>query len=77
MAHDRADGGEFPMTHEFLAMMLGVRRGGVTIAAGMLQKAGFIRYDRGQIAVTDRDGLEAAACDCYGTVRREFERLLS
>jgi CRP-like cAMP-binding protein len=77
MAHDRADGGEFPMTHEFLSMMLGVRRGGVTIAAGMLQKAGLIRYDRGQVAITDRDGLEAAACDCYGTVRREFERLLS
>ena len=58
-------------------MMLGVRRGGVTIAAGMLQKAGLIRYDRGQVAVIDRDGLEAVACDCYGTARREFERLLS
>ena len=76
-AHDRADGGEFPMTHEFLAMMLGVRRGGVTIAAGVLQKAGLIRYDSGRVAVTDRNGLEAAACGCYGTVRREFERLLA
>jgi CRP-like cAMP-binding protein len=76
MAHDRADGGKFPITHEFLAMMLGVRRGGVTIAAGMLQKASLIRYDRGHLTVTDRPGLEAVACDCYGTVRREYEHLI-
>lgn len=76
MAHDRAEGDEFPMTHEFLSMMLGVRRAGVTVAAGVLQRAGYIHYDRGRMAVTDRPGLEAAACECHGTVRREFERLL-
>jgi CRP-like cAMP-binding protein len=76
MAHDRANGEEFAMTHEFLSMMLGVQRAGVTIAAGQLQKAGFIRYERGRIEVTDRPGLESAACDCYGMVRRAQDRLL-
>jgi CRP-like cAMP-binding protein len=76
MGHDRSDGDEFPMTHEFLAMMLGVRRAGVTVAAGMLQKAGLIRYERGRMAVTDRPGLEAAACECHENVGREFRRLL-
>ena len=76
MAHDRAEGDNFPMTHEFLGMMLGVRRAGVTVAAGVLQRAGFIRYDRGRIEVTDRAGLEAATCECYGVVRRAYERLL-
>ncbi len=76
MAHDRAGGDGFPMTHEFLAMMLGVRRAGITVAAGQLSKAGFIRYERGRVDVTDRPGLEAAACGCHGSVRREQERLL-
>jgi CRP-like cAMP-binding protein len=77
MAHDRTTGNnEFPMTHEFLAMMLGVRRAGVTVAAGQLQEAGFIHYDRGCIEVTDRSGLESAACDCYGIVRRAYDALL-
>jgi len=76
MAHDRSEGDEFPMTHEFLSLMLGVRRAGVTVAAGALQKAGLIRYGNGRMAIADRPGLEAAACDCHGTVRREFERLL-
>ena len=75
-AHDRADDDEFPMTHEFMAMMLGVRRPGVSLAAGVLQKAGLIRYVRGRMEITDRLGLEAASCECYHTVRREFERLL-
>ena len=57
-------------------MMLGVRRAGVTVAAGALQKAGFIRYERGRIEVTDRPGLESAACECYGVVRQSFDRLL-
>ncbi len=76
IAHDRADGDEFPMTHEFISMMLAVRRPGVSLAAGVLQKAGLIRYARGRMEVTDRPGLEAASCECYHTVRREFGRLL-
>ena len=64
------------MTHEFISMMLGVRRPGVSLAAGVLQKAGLIHYVRGRMAVTDRPGLEAAGCECYHTVRREFGRLL-
>lgn len=75
-AHDRAGADEFAMTHQFLSLMLGVRRPGVTIAAGMLQKAGLIRYARGRMAVVDRPGLEAASCKCYHTVRHEFARLL-
>jgi CRP-like cAMP-binding protein len=76
MAHDRAEGDDFPMTHEFLSMMLGVRRAGVTVSAGTLQKAGFIHYERGRIAVTDRPGLESVACECYGIVRRASDRLV-
>ncbi|WP_241671271.1 Crp/Fnr family transcriptional regulator [Dankookia rubra] len=76
MAHDRVEGAEFPMTHEFLSMMLGVRRAGITVAAGQLQKAGFIHYERGCIEVTDRPGLESACCECYGVVRRTQDRLL-
>jgi CRP-like cAMP-binding protein len=76
MAHDRAKTDEFPMTHEFLSMMLGVRRAGITVAAGQLQKAGFIRYERGCIEVTDRPGLESASCECYGVVRRAYDDLL-
>ena len=76
IAHDRADGDEFPMTHEFLSMMLGVRRPSVSLAAALLQKAGLIRYARGRMEITDRPGLEAASCECYHTARREFARLL-
>ena len=76
IAHDRAGADEFPMTHEFMAMMLGVRRPGVSLAAGVLQKAGLIRYARGRMEITDRPGLEAASCECYHTVRHEFARLL-
>jgi CRP-like cAMP-binding protein len=75
-AHDRAGADEFPITHEFISMMLGVRRPGVSLAAGVLQKAGLIHYVRGRMAVTDRPGLEAASCECYHTARREFARLL-
>jgi CRP-like cAMP-binding protein len=76
MAHDRVEGDEFPMTHEFLSMMLGVRRAGVTVAAGTLQKAGLIRYAAGRMEITDRPGLEAASCECYGIARRAYDRLL-
>ncbi len=75
-AHDRAHGDEFPMTQEFLSIMLCVHRSGVTVAARLFQQAGLIRYSNGQITVTDRPGLEAAACECHGAVAREFQRLL-
>ena len=76
MAHDRAEGDTFPMTHEFLSMMLGVRRAGVSLAAGMLEKAGLIHYAAGRMEITDRSGLEAASCECYGIARRAQDRLL-
>jgi CRP-like cAMP-binding protein len=76
MAHDRSQVDEFPMTHEFLSMMLGVRRAGITVAAGQLQRAGFIHYERGCIEIADRPGLESVACECYGIVRRAQDRLL-
>jgi hypothetical protein len=76
MAHDRAEGDRFPMTQEFISMMLGVRRAGVSVAAAILQKAGVIGYRHGCITVLDRPGLEGSACECYGMVRQQFERLL-
>lgn len=77
MTHDRVgDVESFSLKHEFLALMLGVRRAGVTTAAGALQDRGVIRYRRGIICVTDRAGLEVAACECYGLARANFDRLL-
>ena len=76
MSHDRVGTDEFPLTHEFLAQMLGVRRPTVTAAAGILQKAGLISYHRGWVTVLDRKGLEAASCECYEVVAKELDRLL-
>ena len=73
---DRLPSNELTMTQELIANLLGVRREGVTEAAGKLQKAGLIRYNRGRIKVMDRPGLEARSCECYGVVKREFDRLL-
>ena len=73
--HDRVDGDSFPLTHEFLAQMLGVTRPSVTIAAGILQKAGLIHYVRGVVDILDRPRLERAACECYAIITREFRRL--
>jgi CRP-like cAMP-binding protein len=75
MTHDRVDSDTFPITHDFLASMLGVRRPSVTLAAGMLQKAGFISYSRGRMTILDRAGLEASACECYAIVRKEFDAM--
>jgi CRP-like cAMP-binding protein len=74
---DRLPSNELVMTQELVASMLGVRREGITESAGNLQRAGFIRYRRGHIAVIERSGLEAAACECYAVVRKELARLLS
>ncbi|MEO8145738.1 MAG: Crp/Fnr family transcriptional regulator [Betaproteobacteria bacterium] len=74
---DRCPGRELVMTQELVASMLGVRREGITEAAGRLQQAGLIRYRRGHIAVIERPGLETRACECYGVVRKEMKRLLS
>ncbi|GBG15838.1 Crp/Fnr family transcriptional regulator [Novimethylophilus kurashikiensis] len=73
---DRLSSNEMIMTQEFIANMLGVRREGITEAAGHLQSAGLIQYCRGRIRVIDRLGLEARACECYDVVKREFDRLL-
>ena len=74
MTHDRVGRADFPLTHEILATMLGVRRAGVSIAAAALQEMGSIRYRRGRFSVVDRDSLEVAACECYGAINKAFER---
>ncbi len=74
---DRLSSNELIMTQELIANMLGVRREGVTEAAGHLQAAGLIHYSRGKIIVRDRAKLEARACECYGAVKRESDRLLA
>ncbi len=76
LTHDRVGVDEFPMTHEFLAQMLGVRRASVTVTAGILQRAGFVEFRRGRVTVVDRDGLEGSACECYGVTREVYDRLL-
>jgi len=74
---DRLSGDELIMTQELVASMLGVRREGITEAAGNLQRAGLISYRRGHIAVLDRKGLEKNSCECYAVVKKEIDRLLS
>jgi CRP-like cAMP-binding protein len=75
MTHDRVRRPEFHLSHEFLAMMLGSTRPTVTAVAVTLQKAGLIKYIHGRITIVDRDGLEAASCECYATVKGHFDRL--
>lgn len=74
MAHDRVGTERMPMTHEFLASMLGVRRAGVTTAAGELQRSGLISYRQGEITIRDREGLETLACECYAVDHAQLIR---
>ncbi|HSB96613.1 MAG TPA: Crp/Fnr family transcriptional regulator [Spongiibacteraceae bacterium] len=77
ITQDRAHSHQFHLTHEFLAYMLGVRRAGVSTAAGLLQQQKLIRYRRGDITILDRHGLEAVACSCYATVKKLYEETLN
>ena len=79
MCRDRMESDELPLTQEFISNMLGTRRSGVSIAAGLLQKRGLIRYSRGHISILDRQGLEEFSCGCYRAVKGEIrkERLLA
>jgi CRP-like cAMP-binding protein len=77
VAHDNALSDEFPVTHEFLAMMLGYQRAGVSIVMGSLGKAGLIKHKRGKVIIVNRPGLEAAACDCYREMRAELDEFLT
>jgi CRP-like cAMP-binding protein len=76
MAHDRAGEDEFLLTHEFLAELLGVRRQTVSIIAGTLQRAGLVTYRRGVLRVLDREGLEAASCECYEAMKHLYDRIM-
>jgi len=73
MCHDGAGADEFPLTHEFLSVMLGVRRATVTVTAASLQSAGIISYRHGRVKVRERAALEDSACECYQVIRRAFE----
>jgi len=73
MSQDRIESDNLPLTQEFLAQMLGSRRASVTVAAGILQKAGLISYTRGSVKILNRKKLEGAACDCYGIVQRQLK----
>jgi CRP-like cAMP-binding protein len=77
MSRDRCVCDELPLTQEFLSLMLGVRRAGVTEAALTLQTEGYINYTRGHITIIDREGLESASCGCYEIIKAEFDRLLA
>jgi CRP-like cAMP-binding protein len=75
MIHNRVDGDDFLLTQDFISMMLGVQRTGVTEAAGSLQKKGIITYSRGKITILDHQKLEETSCECYWIVREEYDRL--
>ena len=77
MCEDRANSKELRLTHEFMAMMLGARRAGVTEAASALKSRGLIGYKRGHLTILDRPGLESVSCECYPMVKKEFARLIS
>jgi CRP-like cAMP-binding protein len=75
MSHDRIGADEFIITQEFLAQMLGSRRATVTLSAGLLQKAGLIRYHRGHVEIIDRPGLENVSCECYRVIKSELDKV--
>jgi Mn-dependent DtxR family transcriptional regulator len=77
MTHDRVSSASFTLTQEFLSQMLGVHRPSVSVAAGMLQKAGMITYVRGTITIIDRKALEEASCECYRLIKRQYEIALT
>ena len=77
MVHDRVPGDQLALTHEFIAQMLGVRRASVTVVMGQLQSAGLLTYHWGTVTIRDREGLEAAACECYGKLATQFNQLLA
>jgi hypothetical protein len=77
IAHDSALSSSFPLTHEYLAMMLGMQRPGVSIAANLLRQAGLIDYSRGLVTIRDRAGLEDGACECYGTTKVALRKLFA
>lgn len=76
MCEDRAESKQLELTHEFIALMLGARRAGVTVAAGALKSRGLIDYRRGHLSILDREGLESVSCECYPMVKKEFARLI-
>ena len=76
LCQDRMESETLQLTHEFIATMLGARRAGVSVAASTLQAAGIISYHRGKVIIRDREGLEEASCECYKTVKDEYDRLL-
>jgi CRP-like cAMP-binding protein len=77
MSHDRVGRDSFDLTQEFLAEMLGVRRPGVTVAMGILEKSGLIAHARGNITIVDRAGLERVSCECYRTIRTRQGKLIA
>jgi DNA-binding GntR family transcriptional regulator len=75
MSRDRVGSEQFMITQEFLAQMLGARRSTVSVSAGILQRAGLIRYTRGTVTIVDGAGLEAVSCECYGVIKEELDRV--
>ncbi len=77
IAHDSARSDTFPLTQEFLALMLGTQRSGLSVIASILQNAGFIRYARGRLTIMDRAGLEATTCECYRTIQAQLDQVFA
>ena len=77
LCHDRVGKDEFMLTQEFLSQMLGVRRASVNLAAAAFQHAGFIKYSRGRLRISNRKGLESTVCQCYAVIREEYDRMLN